>query len=132
MPGAHREVETIDAPPDKHHSSQAVRVGSMMFFTGQIGINPVTNHLVEGGIQDELKQAFNNVKAVLEAGGGRLDDIVMIKLCMRDLSEFERMDIMYTEIMSGVHVRPARTVFQCHMMGHARVQIEAIAVLSPG
>ena len=130
MPAVHQNIKTTDAPASQYYYSQGVKVGSMMFVTSQIGINPVTKHLVQGGIQDELRQAFTNVRFILKAGGGKLEDIVMVKLCMKDLAEFEKMDLMYAEIMAKVKVRPARTVFQNTMMQDARVEVDAIAVIS--
>ena len=131
MPAFHREIITDGAPANKHVYSQGIRVGSMMFITSQIGINPVTKELVQGGIQKELKQAFKNIKNIIMEGGGLFEDLVMVRLITKDLGEFEQMDLMYTEVVSELKVKPARTVLENELLSKARVEVEALAILSP-
>ena len=130
MPAIHHEVVTEHAPRPAGPYSQAVLCGSMMFISGQLGINPATKALVEGGVVGEARQAFTNIKNILEAGGGQVKDIVKMHVVLADLAEFEDLNVIYEEFVMAVSVKPARVTFQAMAMPmDARVEIDAIAVI---
>ena len=130
MPAIHHEVVTEHAPRPAGPYSQAVLCGSMMFISGQLGINPATKDLVQGGVVGEARQAFTNMKNILEAGGGQVKDIVKMHVVLADLAEFEDLNVIYEEFVMAVSVKPARVTFQAMAMPmDARVEIDAIAVI---
>ena len=81
-------IHTDNAPAAIGPYSQATRAGNQVFFSGQIPLDPATGDLVEGDIAAQARRAFDNLKAVCEAAGGSMDDIVRVGLYLTDLSQF--------------------------------------------
>ncbi|MBX9742746.1 MAG: RidA family protein [Chthoniobacterales bacterium] len=81
-------IHTNAAPQPIGSYSQAIKAGKTIYFSGQIGIDPQTGELVEGGMEAQLKQVFNNMQAVAQAAGASLDDIVKLTIFTTDLSQF--------------------------------------------
>ena len=87
-------IASKDAPAAIGPYSQAVRVGDTVYLSGQIGLDPTTGVLVEG-VEGQTHQVFLNIRAVTEAAGGTLDDIVMLHLLLTDMGDFAKVnDIM--------------------------------------
>ena len=108
--------------------SQATRAGSMVFFSGQVPIDPATGNLVEGDIADQARQAFNNLKAVCEAAGGSFDDIVRVGLYLTDLSQFSQVNAVMAEYFSQPY--PARSTIEVSALPRgAAFEVDAIMVL---
>ena len=107
--------------------SEAVRVGNMLYMSGQIGIDS-TMKLVPGGIAAETRQVMENIKAALERHGSSLDHIIKATVMLADINEWAEMNSVYTEFFTK-HL-PARSALGANglAMG-ARVEIECIAVL---
>ena len=122
------QIKTEKAPAAIGPYSQGILAGSLLFTSGQIPLDPTAGSLVSGGIQSETKQALENLKAVLEAGGAGLKDVVKTTVYMADLSEFAQMNEVYGSYFSGEP--PARsTVGVASLPRGARVEIEAVAVV---
>jgi len=122
------QIKTEKAPAAIGPYSQGILSGSLLFTSGQIPLDPAAGSLVSGGIQSETKQALENLKAVLEAGGAGLKDVVKTTVYMADLSEFAQMNEVYGSYFSGEP--PARsTVGVASLPRGARVEIEAVAVV---
>jgi 2-iminobutanoate/2-iminopropanoate deaminase len=122
------QIKTEKAPAAIGPYSQGILAGSLLFTSGQIPLDPAGGSLVSGGIQSETKQALENLKAVLEAGGAGLKDVVKTTVYMADLSEFAQMNEVYGSYFSGEP--PARsTVGVASLPRGARVEIEAVAVV---
>lgn len=122
------QIKTEKAPAAIGPYSQGILSGSLLFTSGQIPLNPASGSLVSGGIQSETKQVLENLKAVLEAGGASLKDVVKTTVYMTDLSEFAQMNEVYGIYFSGEP--PARsTVGVASLPRGARVEIEAVAVV---
>ena len=78
----------------------------------------------------EARQAFTNIKNILEAGGGKVKDIVKMNVTLAHLNDFANMNDIYEEFVTNVSVKPARTTIQAsNMPMGARVEIDAIAVI---
>ena len=123
-----RQIKTEKAPAAIGPYSQGILSGSLLFTSGQIPLDPAAGSLVSGGIQSETKQVLENLKAVLEAGGAGLKDVVKTTVYMTDLSEFAQMNEVYGIYFSGEP--PARsTVGVASLPRGARVEIEAVAVV---
>jgi reactive intermediate/imine deaminase len=103
-------IHTENAPAAIGPYSQAVRVGNTVYLSGQTPINPATGAVVEGGIEAQARQAFNNIKAVTEAAGGSMDKIVRVGLYLTDLSNFAAVNAVMREYFNEPY--PARTTIQ--------------------
>ena len=122
------QIKTEKAPAAIGPYSQGILSGSLLFTSGQIPLDPAAGSLVSGGIQSETKQVLENLKAVLEAGGAGLKDVVKTTVYMADLSEFAQMNEVYGIYFPGEP--PARsTVGVASLPRGARVEIEAVAVV---
>lgn len=107
--------------------SGATRVGNLIFVSGNIGNVPGKFELVEGGIEAETRQALENIKAVLERHGSSLDQVVKCTVMMADMTEWPRMNEVYTEYFTAPY--PARSALGANGLAiGARVEIECIAV----
>jgi len=121
-----RVVHTDKVPPARVPLSQAIKAGDWVFASGQLGFDPRTKRLAEGGIKAETRQVCENLKAVLEAAGSSLAKVVKVTIYMADLGELLAMN----QVFSGYFPAdpPARTTFQAAgLVAGARVEIEAIA-----
>ena len=107
--------------------SQAVRAGDLVFASGQLGLDPQTNELVDG-IEAQTRQAWQNLAAVLEAAGTHLSQVVKTTVFMQDLGEFAKMNAVYAEFFP--QNPPARSTVQVAGLPRgARVEIECVALL---
>ena len=108
--------------------SAGVSTGHLVFTAGQLGMDPVTGELVEGGIQAQTRQALTNLRAVLEAAGTGLDQVVKTTVFLKDIGEFGLMNAIYGEFFTTDF--PARSAFQVGALPKgAAVEIEAVALL---
>ena len=123
-----RIVHTDRVPPARVPLSQAIQVGDWVFASGQLGMDPKTGRLAEGGIKAETRQVCENLKAVLEVAGSSLAKVAKVTIYMADLAELMAMN----EVFSSYFPKdpPARTTFQAAaLVAGARVEIEAIATV---
>ena len=101
-------------------------MGDWVFASGQLGMDPSTGRLIEGGISAETRQVCENLKAVLEAAGASLDKVAKVTIYLADLGELMAMNQVFSQYFPLDP--PARTTFQAAgLVGGARVEIEAIA-----
>lgn len=114
------------APKPVDPYSQAVRVGDVLFVSGQIGIDPETDRLVEGDVVEETKQVFKNISHILDAADLNLSSVVKVNLYMSDIGDTSMVNEVYE--MNFQPPYPARTSFGVGSlpMG-ARVKIDVIA-----
>lgn len=121
-------ISTTEAPAAIGPYSQAVRVGDMLFASGQVGLDPATGQLVEGGIVEQTKRVFENIKALLAAAGSDLSQVVKTTVFLKNMSDFAAMNEIYAKYLapSGV-VAPARsTVAVAGLPKDALVEVEVI------
>ncbi|NPV77242.1 MAG: RidA family protein [Anaerolineae bacterium] len=108
--------------------SIGVQGGHFVFTSGQLGLDPATGNLVEGGVEAETHQAFTNLRTVLQAAGSDLDYIVKTTVFLRDINDFSRMNEVYSKFFTGAP--PARTAIQAgNLPKGAAVEIEAVAII---
>lgn len=108
--------------------SEAVRVGDLLFLSGQIGTAPGTLQLVDGGIDAESRQTIENVKAILNRHGASLDDVVKATVFLADIDEWPALNEVYREYFKVPY--PARSALAGSGLAlGARVEIEVIAVI---
>ena len=121
-------VTSKHAPAAIGPYSQGIRAGNTVYMSGQIGLDPATGALVEG-LEAQAHQVIRNLRAVAQAAGGELDDIVKLTLLLADLADFTKVN----EIMAGYFKPPypARATYQVVALPKgAKVEIEAVLVLA--
>lgn len=120
-------VTTDNAPKALGPYSAGVTTCCMVFTAGQVGIDPTTGKIVEGGIQAQTKQALTNVHSVLEAAGTSMENVVKTTVFLQDMGEFALMNEVYATFFTGNY--PARSAVQVAALpAGAAVEIEAIAL----
>ena len=121
-------VATDKAPAAIGPYEQANIIGDLVITSGQIPIDPATGNLVEGDIEAQTKQVFENLKAVLEAAGSGLDKIVKTTCFMDNMNDFAKMNEVYASFFSGDY--PSRSAVEVAKLPKgALIEIEAIAYL---
>lgn len=114
------------APKPMDSYSQAVRVGDVLYVSGQIGIDPVTNKLVNGNAGEETKQVFKNLSHILDAAGLNLTSVVKVVLYMNDIGDSSMVNEVYA--MNFQKPYPARSSFAVGSLPlGAKVKIDVIA-----
>jgi reactive intermediate/imine deaminase len=124
----HREAIHSDAAPKAIGPySQAIRAGDTVYLSGQIGIDPVTGQLGDG-LAAQAHRVFQNLRAVAEAAGGSLDDVVKVTLLLADIGDFANVNEIMAQYFHEPH--PARATFAvAGLPKGARVEVEAVMVL---
>ena len=121
-------VATPGAPKAIGPYSQGIRAGGLLFTAGQVGFDPGTGELVDGGIAEQTRRVLANIRAILEAGGSGLNRVVKTTVFLVDMADFAAMNEVYAQVF-GEH-RPARsTVAVAALPRGARVEIEAVAAV---
>lgn len=121
-------VSTPGAPRAIGPYSQGIRAGEFLFTAGQVGFDPASGELVDGGIADQTARVLDNLRAILEAAGTDLSQVVKTTVFLVDMGDFAAMNEVYARVF-GEH-RPARsTVAVAALPRGARVEIEAVASL---
>jgi reactive intermediate/imine deaminase len=123
-------IHTAKAPAAVGPYSQAVQApsGKMFFLSGQIGLVPASGEMVSEKFEDQFKQAFSNMQAVIEAAGGKLENIVKLNLFLTDLGQFGIVNALMAERLPQPY--PARsTVGVSSLPKGAQFEIEAIIVV---
>jgi reactive intermediate/imine deaminase len=122
-------IETRRAPQAIGTYSQAVRAGDTVYVSGQIPLDPATGILISGDIEAEIRRVFENLRAIAEAAGGTLQDVVKLTIFLTDLACFPKVnEIMATFFMAPY---PARAVVGVAALPRgARVEMECILSLA--
>lgn len=120
-------IKTDQAPVPIAPYSQGVKANGFVFVAGQIGLDPLSRKLVEGGVEKETHQIMANIKAVLVAAGIDLPHIVNTTIYLKDLSQFEAVNKIYGSYFKGDF--PARTTIGvANLPGGASIEIAVVAV----
>ncbi|APR85957.1 Endoribonuclease L-PSP [Minicystis rosea] len=123
-------IVTDQAPAAIGPYSQAVRLGELVFTSGQIALDPKTGELVSGGIEAQTKQVLDNLEAVLAAAGCSWGDVLRTTIYLADMNDFATVNRLYGERVAG-GVMPARSTVQAAKLPRgAAVEIDAIASAS--
>jgi len=119
-------VSSPDAPKAIGPYSQAVRVGQLLFVSGQVPLDPVTGEMVAGDIAVQTRRVFENLGAVLKAGGRSFNDVVRTTVFLADMNDFAEVNKLYGTYFSEPY--PARATVQvARLPKDARVEIDVIA-----
>jgi reactive intermediate/imine deaminase len=121
-------IHTELAPAAIGPYSQAVRAGNTIYCSGQVPLDPATGELVEGDIATQARRAFDNLKAVCEAGGGGFADVVRLGLYLTDLAQFAAVNAVMAEYFSAPY--PARSTIEVPALPKGAVfEVDAVMVL---
>ncbi len=123
-----QRVETQNAPAAIGPYSQAIKVGDMVYTSGQIPLTP-DGEMVEGDIHDQVRQVLVNLQAVLEAAGSGLDQIIKTTIYLTDMDNFVAVNKIYAEFFAGNY--PARsTVAVKSLPKGVDIEIDAVAYVN--
>ncbi|MFT5728922.1 MAG: 2-iminobutanoate/2-iminopropanoate deaminase [Desulforhopalus sp.] len=121
-------IETSNAPGAIGPYSQGMRTGDLLFTSGQLPIDPTTGKMVEGSVADRAHQAIKNLRAVIEAAGGGLADVVKTTVFLSDIGDFQEVNTVYAEYFEAPF--PARSAFQVAALPlGADLEIEAVVTI---
>jgi len=122
-------IATTSAPAAIGPYSQAIRAGNLIFTAGQVGVDPATQQIVAGGITEQTTRAFENLKAILEAAGSSLANVVKTTVFLKNMNDFAAMNAVYGAYFAPFPVPlPARsTVEVARLPKDVLVEIELIA-----
>lgn len=121
-----KSIHTPQAPAAIGPYSQAIVMGDLVFTSGQIPLRPDTQTLVEGDIEAQSRQVFQNLAAVLEAAGSSLSRVIKSTVYLQDMNDFQRFNAVYAEAFG--EARPARSTVQvARLPRDARVEVDVIA-----
>ena len=123
-------VSTEKAPKAIGPYSQAIRTENLLFTAGQVGLDPTTMELVEGGIEAQTRQVLTNLKNILETADSGLKFVVKTTVFLQDMRDFASMNSVYAEYFP--ENPPARSTVQVAALPKgALVEIECVALLNP-
>jgi 2-iminobutanoate/2-iminopropanoate deaminase len=122
-------ISTDGAPAAIGPYAQGVRVGNLIFTAGQGGLDPITGQVVSGGIKEQTERTIANLKAVLEAGGSSLGQVVKATVFLKDINDFAAMNAVYASFFeSDSDTLPARTTLEvARLPRNLLVEIEVVA-----
>ncbi|MCP5357713.1 MAG: RidA family protein [Pseudomonadales bacterium] len=122
-------ISTLDAPAAIGPYSQAVKLGNLVFCSGQIPLDPVSMEIVTGGIEAQAVRVLDNMKAVAAAAGAELQDAVKLTIFLTDLADFGIVNETMKRYFDAPY--PARSTVQVSALPKgANIEIEAILALS--
>jgi 2-iminobutanoate/2-iminopropanoate deaminase len=126
-----RPIATSAAPAAVGPYSQAIDTGSLVFCSGQVGLDPASGELVEGGLTAQAERALRNLSAVLDAAGLSTGDVVKTTVFLVDIADFQALNEVYARAFGDPP--PARSTFAVAALPRgALVEIEAVAARRPG
>ena len=119
-------VSSPNAPKAIGPYSQAVRAGQLLFLSGQVPLDPATGQIVAGDIETQTRRVFDNLAAVLKAGGRSFADVVRTTVYLADMNDFTAVNDVYGTYFSAPY--PARATVQvARLPKDARIEIDLIA-----
>lgn len=108
--------------------SDGVLVDGLLFVSGQAAVDFKTSEFVLGTIEEETKRTLDNIKAIIEAAGGTMDDVVKCSAHLADINDFDRYNKVYATYFTGI--KPARTTVQSVLAEGLKVEIDCIVKIS--
>jgi len=121
-------VSTPNAPAAIGPYSQAVKAGNLLFLSGQIPLDPSTGQLVPGGIEEQTRQVFANLDAILTAAGASFEHVVSATVYVADMNDFGKVNEIYATYFSSP--APARATVQvARLPKDSLVEIQVVAAV---
>ncbi len=121
-------ITTEKAPAAIGPYSQAVKYGNLIFTSGALGIDPATGAFVEGGIQAQTRQCLENLKAILEASGSSLRNVIKATVFIKDMNDFPKINEIYGQYFT--EEQPGRSCVEvARLPKDGLIEIEVIAYI---
>ncbi|MFP4018023.1 MAG: RidA family protein [Bacteroidales bacterium] len=121
-----KSITTKDAPQPAGHYSQAVVYNNLVFISGQLPIDPSTGERLTGEIEQQARQVFKNVEAILRASESSLANLLKVTIYLPDISLWDKVNKVYTEFLG--ESKPARSVVPTRDLHYGvKIEVEAIA-----
>ncbi len=121
-----QKIETDRAPKAIGPYSQAIHYGNFLFISGQIALDPDTQEMVEGGIEEQTKRVMENIKAILNEANMDFDNVIKTTIFLKDLADFDKVNRIYGEYFK--EHKPARSTVEVNNLPKgALIEIEVIA-----
>lgn len=121
-------ISTNSAPAAIGPYSQAVKLGNLVYTSGMIPIVTATGQIIEGDVQAQTRQSLENLKAVLEAAGSKLENVLKATVFIKDMNEFPRINEIYGQYFAAN--QPARSCVEvARLPKDVLVEIEAVAYI---
>jgi 2-iminobutanoate/2-iminopropanoate deaminase len=108
--------------------TDGVMMNQFLFISGQAAVDFATSKFVLGTIEEETHRTLNNIKSIVEAAGGSMDNIVKCTVHISDINDFDKFNAVYKDYFPGI--KPARTTVQSVLAEGIKIEIDAIAILS--
>lgn len=125
-----RQINTAKAPQAIGPYSQGIVANGFLFTAGQVGIDPQTGRLVDGGFAKQTERVLANLGAVLEAAGAKWTDVVKTTVYLHDMADFQTFNEVYGRLLGDA--RPARSTIQAAALPRgALVEIDAVVRIGP-
>ena len=124
-----QEVTTQQAPPPGPYS-QGIRAGDFIFVSGQGPLDPATKQIVGATIQEQTTRVLDNIKAIVEAAGATMDDVVKSTVHLLDIGDFDDFNAVYVTYFGDP--KPTRTTVQSVLWGGILVEIDVVAYRPTG
>lgn len=119
-------IRTPNAPNPVGPYNQAIVAGNTIYVAGQGPIDPKTGKIIIGTFEEQAKATFENIKAILEAAGSSLSDVVQVTAYLTDLSDFGKYNELYKAYFTEPY--PARATVGCQLLMHTFIEVACIAV----
>jgi len=131
MPQTKTAISTKDAPAAIGPYTQAVRVGDLLFTSGQVALDPATGNIVTGGIAEQTTRVLENLKAVLTAADTSFARVIKTTVFLKDMKDFAAMNEIYAKYLAPEGaIPPARSTVQVSALPKdSLVEIECIAIV---
>ncbi len=121
-----KEISTNQAPAAIGPYSQAIEAGNFIFTSGMIPIDPATGELVEGSAEKQAKQAFANLKNLIEAAGSSMEKVIKTVVFISDMEDFGKINAVYETFFTEPY--PARSCVQvARLPKDVAIEVEAVA-----
>ncbi|MBX7152887.1 RidA family protein [bacterium] len=128
MPKTIVNTPNAPAPIGPYNQSVVIPASKLVFTSGQIAIDPTTNQLIDGDVRVQTRRVFENIKAILEAAGTSLENVVKTTVFLKSMNDFAAMNEEYAKYLSGNS--PARsTVEAARLPKDVLVEIDCIALI---
>jgi 2-iminobutanoate/2-iminopropanoate deaminase len=119
-------IHTPKAPQAIGPYSQGIKIGNLLYTSGQIPVDPLTGKVAEGGMVEQTKMTLENLKAVLEAGGSSLHQVIKTMIFIKDMNQFHDVNQVYQDYFKEPY--PARSCIEvARLPKDVEVEVEAIA-----
>ena len=121
-------IHTYSAPGAVGTYNQAVQAHGFIYTSGQVGLVPATGELIDGGTKAEAIQVLKNIRAILEAAGSSLSDIMKLTVYIVDISEFSQINGAFQEFFGNIDFPARSTVEVSALPIGARIEIDCVAL----